>query len=175
MPTLFQIGDEISALHDLLTECGGELPDGEAEAAIDGWLAETNAGLETKVNKICWLIREFEGRADVLEVEAKRLMALAGADGNQAKRLKARLKAFFEICGMSKLQTEHFKLAIAANGGVLPLVVPQEWERDPAEAPEAFQKRVLELDRTAIKEAIRNEEETHGAFLGERGTQLRIR
>src|SRR5262245_39468037 len=175
MPTLFQIADEISALHDLLTECGGELPDAEAEAAIDQWLAETNAALEKKVNAVCWLLREFEGRADVLEVEAKRLMASAGADRNQAKRLKARLKAFLEICGLQKLQTEHFKLTIAANGGVLPLIIPSDWDDDPANAPEAFQRRTIVLDRDAIREAIRNDEETHGASLGERANHLRIR
>jgi hypothetical protein len=175
MPTLFQIADEISALHDLLTEAGGELPDEQAEAAIDEWLAETDAAVEKKVNAICWLLREFEGRSDVLEVEAKRMMALAGADGNQAKRLKARLKAFLEMCGLSKLQTEHFKLTIAANGGVLPLIVPAGWESEPASAPEAFHKVEIRLNRDAIREAIRNDEEAYGAFLGERGDHLRIR
>jgi hypothetical protein len=175
MPTLFQIADEISALHDLLTECGGELPDGEAGTTIDQWLAETNVALEKKVNSICWLIREFEGRADVLELEAKRMTALAGADGNQAKRLKARLKAFLEMCGFSKLQTEHFKLSIQANGGAPPLLIPSDWDDDPANAPEAFQRRTIVLDRDAIREAIRNDEETYGAELGERGFHLRIR
>ncbi|HEY7184339.1 MAG TPA: siphovirus Gp157 family protein [Blastocatellia bacterium] len=175
MPTLFEIGGEITALHDLLTETGGELPDAEAEAAIDEWLRETEQALEKKVNSICWLLREFEGRSEIREQAAKALAASAKHDKNQAERLKARLKAFLEICGLEKLQTEHFKLSIQANGSVLPLIVPPEWGRDPAEAPEAFQKRVIQLDTAAIREAIRNDEETHGASLGERGTQLRIR
>ena len=175
MPTLFQIGAEISALHDLLTECGGELTDEQAETAIDQWLAETNEALETKVNSYVWLIKEFEGRSEARELAAKHLMASAGADLNQAQRLKARLKEFMETCGFQKLQTEHFKLNIQANGGSLPLIVPKAWGLDPAEAPEAFQKREIRLDNAAIREAIRNDEETHGALLGERGTQLRIR
>lgn len=175
MPTLFQIADEIGALHDLLTECGGELADDQAEAAIDQWLAETDADLFKKVDGYCGLIREFEARSEAREIEAKRLMALAGADGNQAKRLKARLKDFLEICGLSKLQTEHFKLAIQANGGALPLIVPPQWEAEPASAPESFHKIEVKLDRDAIREAIRNDEETHGACLGERGNHLRIR
>lgn len=36
-------------------------------------------------------------------------------------------------------------------------------------------RRTIVLDRDAIREAIRNDEETHGAELGERGTHLRIR
>jgi Siphovirus Gp157 len=175
MPTLFQIGAEISALHDLLTECGGELTDEQSETAIDQWLAETNEALEKKVNSYVWLIKEFEGRSEARELAAKHLMASAGADLNQAKRLKDRLKTFLELCGLSKLQTEHFKLSIQANGGVLPLRIPSDWDDDPANAPEAFQRRTIVLDRDAIREAIRNDEETYGAELGPRGNHLRIR
>lgn len=46
---------------------------------------------------------------------------------------------------------------------------------DPASAPEAFQRRVIQLDNTAIREAIRNDEAPEGCGLGERGTQIRIR
>jgi Gp157 protein len=175
MPTIFQIADEISALHDLLSECGGELPDEQAEAAIAEWLAETDVALDRKVDSYCGLIREFEARSEAREIEAKRLMAIAGADGNQAKRLKARLKDFFQVCGLQKLETPRFRVSIQANGGSLPLIVPPAWEADPASAPEAFHKHVIQLDREAIKNAIRNDEETHGAHLAEHGTHLRIR
>jgi hypothetical protein len=175
MPTLFQIGDSLTALDNLLAECGGEITDAEAEAAIDEWLAETNTMLETKVDGYAALIREYESRSEAREVEARRLMALAGSDGNNAKRLKARLKSFFEAHGIAKLETPRFRVSIQANGGFLPLIVPPAWERDAAEAPEAFQKRVIELDKKAIREAIRNDEETYGAALGEPGTHLRIK
>jgi len=175
MATLFQIVGNVKALHDLLIECGGELSDDQTEAVIDGWLAETNEALETKADGICWLIREFEGRAGVREQAGKALIASARTDGNKAKRLKDRLKLFLETCGFSKLETEHFKLTIQADGGLVALIVPPGWEAEPASAPEAFQRRLIELDRTAIREAIRNDEETFGAKLAERGTQLRIR
>jgi Gp157 protein len=175
MPTLFEIGAEIAALHDLLTETGGELPDAEAEAVIDQWFAETDQALDKKVNGYVWLIREFEERGEARELAAKALMANAGTDLNQAKRLKARLKAFLEFQGLKKLETEHFKLTIAANGGALPLIVPEAWEHEPASAPERFHKVEIKLDTAAIREAIRNDEETHGASLGERSTHLRIR
>jgi len=175
MPTLFEIAQEIMALHDLLSECGGELTDEQAEEAIDQWLAETNVSLEAKVDSYCWLIREFEGRADVREQAAKALMAIAIIDGNLAERLKARLKNYLEMCGVLKLETPHFKLNIQRSGGSVALIVPPGWEADPASAPEAFHKIKIELNTTAIREAIRNDEETHGARLAERGTHLRIR
>jgi hypothetical protein len=175
MPTLFQIVEETQALHDLLTECAGEITDAETEAAIDQWLAETEQSLEKKVDGYCNLVREFEARSEAREIEAKRLMALAGADANQARRLKDRLKAFFEICGIKKLETPRFRVSIQANGGQSPLVFPPEWEVEPASAPEAFHKVEIKLSREAIREAIRNDEETHGAFLAQRGTRLNIR
>jgi hypothetical protein len=175
MPTLFQIAEEIMALHNLLTECGGELSDEEAEQAIDEWLAETKASLENKVDSYCWLIREVEGRADIREQAAKALMAIAVIDDNMAERLKARLKNYLEICGVSKLETPHFKLNIQKSGGSVALIVPPAWEADAASAPEVFHKIKIELNTTAIREAIRNDEETHGARLAERGTHLRIR
>jgi len=175
MPTLFQIADEIAALHDLLTESAGEITEAETEAAIDQWFVDNEQALEKKVDGYCGLIREFEARSEAREIEAKRLMALAGSDANQAKRLKDRLKYFFEVCGIKKLETPRFRLSIQANGGQAPLVFPTEWENFPYNAPECFHKTEIRLDRTAIREAIRNDEETHGAFLGDRGTSLRIR
>jgi hypothetical protein len=175
MPTFFEISEDIRALHDLLVECGGELTDEQSEIAIDEWLAEANATVERKLNGVGWLIREFEAKADAREQAAKALMALAGADGNQAKQIKERAKMFLEMCGLTKVETEHFKFTIAANGGALPLIVPPGWEAEPASAPEAFHKVEIRLNRDAIREAIRNDEETHGAKLGERGTHLRVR
>lgn len=174
MPTLFEIGDSLTALDQLLAECGGEITDAEAEAAIDEWLAENSAALETKCDGYGALIREYEARAEAREVEARRLMALAGSDNNNAERLRGRLKAFFEFHGIAKLETERFRFSVARNSS-RPLIVPPAWERDPAEAPEAFQRRILELDRKAIREAIRNDEETHGACLGAPSTNLRIK
>jgi hypothetical protein len=174
MPTFFEIGAEISALHELLTEMGGELTDEQAEAAIDEWLAENDSTLERKLNGVGWSVREFEAKADVREEAAKALLALVAADRNRVKRIKERTKLFLEMYGFKKYETEHFKFTVANNGGVLPLIVPEDWERDPASAPEAFHKVEIKLDTAAIREAIRNDEETHGAFLGERGTSLRI-
>jgi hypothetical protein len=152
--TLFQIGEEIRALAELLMETGGEITDPEAEAAIDEWLAETQVALERKADQVVWLIREFEGRADAREEAAKALMALAEVDRNGARRLRDRLKLFFEIHGLKRLETEHFKLAIAQNGGKVSLIVPAEWEQEPASAPEAFHRIKVELDRQEIEAAL---------------------
>lgn len=175
MRTLFQISNDLLALEAILAEVGGEITDDDAGAALEKFFDELGAERDAKIDNYCALIRELEARAEAREAEAKRLTALAGSDANNAKRLKNRLKAFFEIQEISKLDTARFRVAVQKNGGALPLVIPAEWDDDPAAAPEAFQRRTIVLDREAIREAIRNDEETHGASLGERGTHLRIR
>lgn len=154
MPTLYEIGDSLTALDALLDECDGDITDAEAEAAIDDWLAETNAALETKVDGYCALIREIEARAEARKLEAKRLMALAGMSANKAERLRRRLKAFFEAHGIGKLETDRFHLTIAKNGGQAPLIIPTPWATEPASAPEAFHKVTVELNTQAIREAL---------------------
>lgn len=175
MPTLYELSQDLLALEALLTETGGEITDDDAGAALERWFDELGERRDAKIDGYCALIREFEARAEARELEAKRLMALAGSDGNNAKRLKARLKAFFEAQGIKKLETARFRLSVQGNGGALPLIVPEAWEREPASAPEGFQRRVIQLDKEAIKTAIQNDDETHGAHLGERGTHLRIK
>lgn len=175
MPTLYEIGGNLTALHDLLIECDGEITDAEAEAAIDGWLAEMQTALETKVDNYCALIREYESRADARELEAKRLMVGAGAYNNNAKRLKGRLKGFLELHGIARLETERFLLSVQRNGGKAPLVVPERWEQEPASAPEAWQRRVIQLDKEAIREALEAGEQVDGCEIAPRGNHLRIR
>lgn len=175
MPTLYEISQDLIAIEELLTETGGEITDDEAGAALEKWFDEIGEQRDAKIDGYCALIREFEARSEARELEAKRLMALAGSDLNNAKRLKARLKGFMEAQGLKKLETPRFRLSVANNGGAQPLMVPPAWEAEPASAPEAFQRRVIQLDKDAIREAIRNDEEAHGASLGERGNHLRIK
>lgn len=174
MRSLFQISDDLLALEAILSEVGGEITEDEAGAALEDWFNELGAERDQKIDNYAALIREFEARAEARESAAKGLMALAATDANNARRLKDRLKGFFEAHAIKKLDTPRFRVSVQANGA-LPLIFPGEWQDDPANAPEAFQRRVIQLDREAIREAIRNDAEAHGAALGERGFHLRIR
>lgn len=176
MPTLYEIGAEMAALNELLAETGGEITDAEAEAAIDMWLAENQTALERKVDGYCALIANFEAGAEIAEAEEKYFKGLAQSRRNNARRLKERLKCFFESHGIKKLQTARFTPRVQANGGALPLIVPEAWEREPASAPEQFHKIVIALDKEAIREAVRNDDPgAAGCAIGERGTHLRVR
>jgi hypothetical protein len=173
--SLFDISDDLLALEEILSQVGGEITDDDAGQALERFFNELGAERDQKLDNYGALIRELESRAAGRAEEVTRLEALIASDNNNVKRLKRRLKAFFEIHQIKKLDTRRFRFSVQANGGALPLIMPEEWERDPASAPEAFHRARIELDKEAIREAIKNDEETHGAQLGERGNHLRIR
>lgn len=168
--SLYEISAELSAIEDALLESAGE-----ADAQLEAWFDAIGAERDEKVKGYCQLIANLEADAESCQAEANRLRDMSLTNERATRRLKDRLKTFFEIHGITKFDLVTFKPRIQANGGAVPLIVPAEWEAEPASAPEAFQRRVIQLDKEAIREAIRNDEETHGAFLGPKGTHLRIK
>jgi hypothetical protein len=203
MKSLFEISDDLMALEEMLALAGGEITEDEAGAALQDWFDTLGGERDTKIDNYAALIRELDARSEAREVEAKRLMALAGADANNAKRLKERLKLFFELHDIKKLDTPRFRISVQANGGKDPLVYPNEWELIPANAPERFHRRVILLDKEALREeaeateaelarlsdafareeikpqeyndALHVAEFTNVVRLGERGNHLKIR
>lgn len=152
--SLFQISDDLLALDDLLSEVGGEITEDEAGAALEKFFDELGEERDAKLDNYGALIRQYEAKAEARQAEAQRLQRLAATDANNAKRLKTRLLAFFELHGIKKLETLRFKFSVQANGGKAPLVVPEQWEREPASAPEQFHHHVIQLDKEAIRAAL---------------------
>ena len=77
MRRLFDIGDDLLALEELLSDAGGEIGDDEAGQALERWFDELGEERDAKIDGYCALIREFEARAEILENEAERMLALA--------------------------------------------------------------------------------------------------
>jgi hypothetical protein len=151
---LYQIGDDLSALEELLTDIDGEIPEGEIGTAIEEWFDAIGHERDNKIRNYCALIEMMGFNADACEEEARRLGKLKRANENGARRLKERLQAFFEQHGIQKLDLGAFRPRIQANGGQAPLIVPQTWATEPASAPEAFHKITVELNTPAIREAL---------------------
>jgi hypothetical protein len=173
--TLYEIGKELEALAARLSEAGGEITDDEAGVALEEWFAQLGEQRDQKIDNYAALIREFEARAEMREAEAKRLLALAATDNNNAQRLKARLQVFFADQGITKLETNRFRLSMHKNGGKAPLIVPEEWEREPARAPEAFHRLVIQLNKEEIRGVLEAGDEVQGCRIAERGSHLRIK
>ena len=152
------------------TDDAGEMT-GEIDTTIDDLLKELEGSIEAKVENYCWLIREIEGRAAIRLLESKRIKALATTNENLVKSLKDRLKFFFESQAILKLECKTFKVSIANNGGVQPLVVDLPADQLPVQ----FQKITIEADNASIRKALEMGTEIEGVKLLQRGTSLRIK
>lgn len=173
MSTLYEIGQDMEALAALLEETGGDVSDEQAGAALDAFLAESADALAEKLDGYGAIIREFEARAAFRKAEAARLAALAATDEGNVKRMKERLRWFFEAHDIPKVETPRFKFSLATNGGARPvsLAVP------PEALPETYRvERVTYSANTeAIRAALEAGEPLEFAVLGERGRHVRVR
>jgi hypothetical protein len=171
--TLFDLTTEALEIEAILEASGGDVTDEEIARALDHFLAEHASDLRAKVDGYVYLMAEFEARARLRREEAKRLQQLAATDEHNLARLRRRLMLYFERTGKDRFETDHFKLAVVANGGVAPLILAGDIK--PEGLPERFRKVKLEIDNEAIREALKRGEELPFAMLGERGKSLRIK
>lgn len=170
--SLFQISDDLKSLDNALADCDGS----EQDPIFLDWFEKlATATLEernTKLDNYGALISELEARSLARTEEAKRLQTLAKTDSNKAKRLKERLKFFFEQHGYGKIETDRYRFSLVKNGGKSPVVLNDDY--DPCDMPEEFTRLERMADLAAIREALEAGEELEFAALGERGTSLRI-
>ena len=164
--SLFSIGDSFYALESLIIE-----NDGEITEAIDQWLDEYEAKEADKVDAYCFLVGKYEDIAS----EARRLAQRATAYKNKADGLKDRLKTYMELHNRQKIETGRFTVSVARNGGKLPVELQEGVA--PEDLPEQFHKVTVEADKDLLRQALQAEQSMLGqlAYIGERGTHLRIK
>lgn len=145
--TLFEIGEDIRALAELLEDVDGELIDGASEEAIDRWFKENQTNLADKLEGYCWLIKEKDHLAKIRKEEERRINALRKTDERTVNRLKERLRLFFKSADIQKTETRSFKLWVQRNSAPSLSVTD---ELDPTLLPSRYQKIVVVMDRAAI-------------------------
>lgn len=149
-----------------------DLPEGgELDPIIDQLLAELEGNVQQKVENYCKLIRECELNSLARKQESERILSLSIQDGNLAKSLKSRLLFFFTLQGITKLETNSFKLTVCANGGLQPLEVTLPPEYLPTE----LQKVTVTPNMDLIREKIKGGESISGVNVLPRGNHLRIK
>jgi hypothetical protein len=179
MSSLYEISKELSALEALLIESDGEIPDEAFEQHLDA----TTEQCDEKLASYCKLIRNLEARASVRQAEAdafrqevNRLEALAEADLKAVKKLKERLKWFWQAHDLGKVEVGGFRINLQANGGVAPLQFTDDAK--PENADERFHKVIpahIKWDTDAVRKALQAGEGLTFAKLGERGLRIVIK
>ena len=169
MTTLYSISEDLLALDAILDASDGEISD-EAASALDAWFAELGTARDMKIDGCCALIRELDARAVFRHSEARRLDTIAEADARKSAALQKRLREFFALHDLKKLDTPRFSLSLVTHGGKQALEVF-------GEVPPAFMRsRTVEsIDTDKVRAAIESGASLPFATLKPRGFSLRIK
>lgn len=132
-------------------------------------IADTMEGLdgeiEIKAESYIRVLKELEAESNKIDAEVKRLGSRWDACQINIRKLKDSLLTSMQETGKDKIQTEHFRISVAKNGGLKPIRVT-------GDVPPEFCK--LEPDNKKIREALNNGE-LEFAHFEERGVHLSVR
>lgn len=169
--TLWEIGQDMLALDQIMAECGGDMDDPKVAQAIAEMNDQIINDLEVKADNYAAYVHHLLARAKARAEEAERLSARAKVDTNAAKRLRENMKTVLEFAGVKKIETPRFQISIAGNGGKQPI----ECNVKPDDLPDELRKTEFKINSDAIRTKLEAGEEVPGCRLLERGTSLRIR
>lgn len=162
MATIYELTSDYLNLLEL-----AEDPDIEEDVFRDT-LEGIVGAIEDKAEAYAIIIGELTAKADHITAEAKRLNAWADSLTRNASRMKETLMYSMDEIGTKKIETEHFRIGIAGNGGKKPL-------KFTGDVPEQYMMMKPEVDTKKIREALESGKELDFAYLGERGRHLNIK
>jgi predicted RNase H-like nuclease (RuvC/YqgF family) len=126
--------------------------------------------LEVKAENYAKVMKNLDGDIEALDNEIRRLMSRKKALENNIKNMKMALQSMMTITGKTKFKTDLFSFGIQKNA---PSVVI---DTDINNLPTEFLKfREPEVDKTKLKEALKNGEDLSGYCHLEQSESLRIR
>jgi dsDNA-specific endonuclease/ATPase MutS2 len=161
MASLYEIAGMYRSIIDMEPESDEEY------SAMMSALDEVHAELTEKADHIVRYIRNLNAEAEALKAEEAALYKKRRAVENKAERLKAYLAAQMTLCGLKELKAGLFKLRFQPT-------IPAISITDESAIPEKFQKLKIEIDKIAIRDALKAGEEVPGIEV-QRGEALVIR
>lgn len=167
MTDLFGAGEKLAFLETILLD--DEMSDEEKDMAIRQH-AETLGDVREAVLALAEAAMAAKAIGEARREEAARIKALADQATGAAERSKRIIMDLMTVAGIQKVEGVSCKVSIAANGGVLPLVILDE-----SAIPEDFWINVPKIDNSRVRNAIEAGEPVPGAELGERGKSVRIK
>ena len=126
--------------------------------------------LEVKAENYAKVMKNLDGDIEALDNEIRRLTSRKKALENNIKNMKMALQSMMTITGKTKFKTDLLSFGIQKNA---PSVVI---DTDINNLPTEFLKfREPEVDKTKLKEALKNGEDLSGYCHLEQSESLRIR
>lgn len=162
MATLYDLTSEYIQLLAMMED-----PDVDPEVLQDTMDA-IDGEIEGKAEAYAVIIGELTTKAAQIEKEIRRLEEWVDSLEGNANRMKDRLMTSMTELGMKKIETEHYRISVAGNGGKQPL-------RLTGDVPEEYMYMKPEIDTKKIRAALEDGLALDFAHLAERGQHLNIR
>jgi len=155
--SLYQIDQEYIALMEQLEE---------AEGILDETLAQeleiSEADLETKAEKYCMIIKQYEANIDARKAEIARMGKLNKTESNIIDRLKENLSSSMLLHEKEKISGELFTIGFRKS-----TKLAQDEDVDIEELDEKYLRRSVAIDKKIITDALKAGEELDGFSLSE--------
>ena len=162
---LYELSQDYRQALDTLTDPENDLP---AEVIADT-LEGLQGTLEDKAVNVAKFFRNLEATAQAIKEAEQRMSQRRKAIESRVMALKDYLKTHMESCGITKIESPWFTLAIQKNPAAVEIM-------DEDSLPDDFVEIVTtrKIDKAGIKQAIEAGADVPGAVLT-RGTRLAIR
>lgn len=158
MNSIYNISNNLRQIIDNLSNgIGIDQETGEIDPEIVNQLAITRENLELKAIDYGFIIKSFDDELEIIDKEIKRLTELKNQKKNTKDRLKEVLTNAMLEFGIEKIKGDTFQLSFRESEAVE--------ITDESIIPLDYQRVKMEVDKTAIKKAIKNNEFVPGAEL----------
>lgn len=158
MNSIYNISNELRrTLDNLSNGIGIDQETGEIDPEIVNYLAITQENLQLKAIDYGFIIKSFDDELDIIDKEIKRLTELKKQKKNTQDRLKEVLTNAMLEFGIEKIKGDTFQLSFRESESVEIV--------DESLIPLDYQRVKMEVDKVAIKKAIKNNEFVPGAEL----------
>ncbi len=163
--TLYELSQDYRQALDVLTDPENDLP---AEVIADT-LEGLQGSLEDKAVNLAKFFRNLEAMAGAIKEAEDRMARRRRAIEGRVKWLKDYLRTNMDACGIQKIESAWFVLAIQKNPSAVDVF-------DESAVPAEFKEEVVtvRLDKAGIKRALEAGQTVPGAALS-RGTRLAVR
>jgi hypothetical protein len=163
--SLYKLSSNYMRALDALTDPEADIPAEVVADTLEGLEGE----LQEKAVNVAKFMRNMEAMSQAIkEAEAQMARRRKAIEG-RVKCLKDYLKENMEACGISKIESPWFRLAVQKNPAAVDVV-------DEAALPDEFKEQVVtvKIDKAAIRDALKAGVDVPGAALVQ-GTRMVVR
>lgn len=127
-------------------------------AVIKDTLESIKGEIKEKAQNIAFVNANMSARIDAIDGEIKRLQAMKKTEQNKQEALKDYLRTNMENMGVKKIECDLFTITLRKPVDVVSIDNPDDIPRD-------YYKVVESIDKTLIKQALKDGHDVKGASL----------